>query len=206
MYKKLFIGKYDKSVLLSYIGVLSAGVGIILSFNGYISYAMICLIVSAICDLFDGKVARMCKTRDEMSKEYGKELDSLCDVVSFLVLPLSIVIAMAKNVNALWFIGLPLYVMCGVIRLSWFNSVTAKEEKIKFYTGVPVTYIALLLPLLYSIDLIFKINFVQVYIIALLVSAVLFVSNIKIPKPKGVWYIIFSVLALIVGTLILILG
>ena len=96
----VFIGKYNKSVILTYIGITLAVCGIIFSFLGNISNAMICLIFSGICDLFDGKIARLCK-RDEQEKEFGKQIDSLADVFLFLALPCVLGVELLK--------ALPLY-------------------------------------------------------------------------------------------------
>ena len=57
----MIIGKYNKSVILTYVGVTLSIIGIMFTMNQKIDYAMICLIFAGICDLFDGKIAKMCK-------------------------------------------------------------------------------------------------------------------------------------------------
>ena len=52
------IGIYDYTVILTYLSVCSAITGIFFSFNGYTFYAVICLMLSGLFDMFDGKVAR----------------------------------------------------------------------------------------------------------------------------------------------------
>ena len=66
----MFIGKYNKSVIVTYIGACLSIIGIYLTLNENISDAIICLIFAGICDLFDGIIARMCK-RDDVEKEFG---------------------------------------------------------------------------------------------------------------------------------------
>ena len=48
--------------------------------------AYLSLLISGICDMFDGKVARKCK-RNKKEKMFGIEIDSLADTVNFLLLP-----------------------------------------------------------------------------------------------------------------------
>ena len=72
----MFIAKWNKSVILSYVGLVFAIVGMYICVTtGNILHALSCLIVSGVCDLFDGKIARMCKrTKDEI--KFGIQLDS----------------------------------------------------------------------------------------------------------------------------------
>ena len=58
--KKLFLGYYNKSVILTYIGAISAVTGMAFSFSGKIKYTLICLLVCGVSDLFDGMIARRC--------------------------------------------------------------------------------------------------------------------------------------------------
>ena len=88
----MFIGKYDKSVIVTYLGTLSSMIGIYFVLGGEIpriTGAIICLMIAGICDLFDGTIARRCK-RTEEEKMFGVELDSLIDVVNFLAFPIII--------------------------------------------------------------------------------------------------------------------
>lgn len=201
----VFIGKYNKSVILTYIGITLAVCGIIFSFLGNISNAMICLIFSGICDLFDGKMARLCK-RDEQEKEFGKQIDSLADVFLFLALPCVLGVELLKALPLYFNIVFVIYVICGVIRLAWFNILASSDEHVKYFIGMPVAYIALVLPIIYSVGLIFKFNLSLVYFFIYLLFAILFIINVKISKPKGIWYIIFFILAIIVTIVIKMVG
>ena len=102
------IGKWNKSVILTYFGLTVAILGILLVLFGInIKYAFICLIVSGICDLFDGTIARRCK-RTKEEKAFGIELDSLVDVSSFIALPLVILVSINTRL-----IYLPIYIIYG---------------------------------------------------------------------------------------------
>lgn len=201
----VFIGKYNKSVILTYIGITIAVCGIIFSFLGNISNAMICLIFSGICDLFDGKIARLCK-RDEQEKEFGKQIDSLADVFLFLALPCVLGVELLKALPLYFNSVFVIYVICGVIRLAWFNILASSDQQVKYFIGMPVAYIALVLPIIYSVGLIFKFNLSLVYFFIYLLFAILFIINVKISKPKGIWYIIFFILAIIVTIVIKMVG
>lgn len=201
----VFIGKYNKSVILTYIGITIAVCGIIFSFLGNISNAMICLIFSGICDLFDGKIARLCK-RDEQEKEFGKQIDSLADVFLFLALPCVLGVELLKALPLYFNSVFVIYVICGVIRLAWFNILASSDQQVKYFIGMPVAYIALVLPIIYSVGLIFKFNLSLVYFFIYLLFAILFIINVKISKPKGIWYIIFFILAIIVTIVIKMMG
>ena len=62
----MFIGKYNKSVIITYTGVIAAVIGCYLAIvKAAPRYAVLCLIIAGLCDLFDGVFARMCKRNEE---------------------------------------------------------------------------------------------------------------------------------------------
>ena len=81
------IGFYDYTVILTYLSLVSAVLGMVCAHKGAFGWAMLCLFLSGFCDAFDGTVARTKKNRTEDEKAFGIQLDSLCDVVSFGVAP-----------------------------------------------------------------------------------------------------------------------
>ncbi|MBQ7274745.1 MAG: CDP-alcohol phosphatidyltransferase family protein [Clostridiales bacterium] len=201
----MIVGKWNKSVILTYAGLLLAVLGIFLAFTAEkITYSFCCLMVAGICDLFDGMVARRCK-RTEEEKMFGIELDSLVDVVSFIALPVCIFIAL--GFTSVWHLIIYLvYALFGVARLAYFNIATADSEKaVKYYIGLPVTYTALIFPLLYLLSAVFTdAVFVPVFTCGIVVVSVLEIVKIKVPKPKGIWYGIFGIMA--IGMLVIYLA
>lgn len=199
---KHIIGCYNKSVILTHIGVLAALVGIAFVQNRDI--ATICLIVAGICDLFDGAVARRCK-RNEQEKAFGVQLDSLADLISFGAFPFVFLLGVVPNETAFKVPAIAvgaIYVLAAVTRLGWFNITT--EENKGFYQGMPVTYSALIIAVIYPLSYLFGMRVMgAVYIGVYLVMAVLFVLNIKVKKPRKAAYIAFSILALAVTGLVL---
>lgn len=200
----MIIGKYNKSVILTYIGTAIAFAGIALATESYISVAMICLIFAGICDLFDGVIARRCK-RNDCEKEFGIQIDSLADTIDFLAFPTVLGLHLLNGIGILRYPILLLYILCGIIRLAWFNTSAAAKNNVTNYDGLPVTYSALIFPLLWLILGSFDGSFAGIiWAIAYTAVAILFVINIKIVKPRGMWYIVFGILAVIVTLLIFI--
>ena len=195
------IGKWNKSVILTYIGLAFGILGIALTLLGVkTKYALMCLMVAGVCDMFDGTVARRCK-RTKEEKEFGIELDSLVDTINFLALPLVIVISLN---NKLYY--LPFYVMYaifGVARLANFNISTPKNNKpVSYYTGLPVTMAAMIFPLVYLLSLIIKENiFLHIMNITTGITGLLFVLKIKVPKPNLISSIFLLLITIIATTL-----
>lgn len=190
---KLFLGYYNKSVILTYIGAAAAISGMALSFIGEMKYAMLCLIVCGVSDLFDGMIARRCK-RSDAEKEFGIQIDSLTDMVSFAVFPVVLSVAMG---NTEWYHTLIyiIYVLAAITRLGFFNVSASTETVTKFYTGLPVTFASLIVVSAYIIGSIFSIT--QIILpVCLFVTALLFVLKIKIAKPRGIAYLLLGLLAI----------
>ena len=190
---KLFLGYYNKSVILTYIGAAAAISGMALSFIGEMKYAMLCLIVCGVSDLFDGMIARRCK-RSDAEKEFGIQIDSLTDMVSFAVFPVVLSVAMG---NTEWYHTLIyiIYVLAAITRLGFFNVSASTETGTKFYTGLPVTFASLIVVSAYIIGSIFSIT--QIILpVCLFVTALLFVLKIKIAKPRGIAYLLLGLLAI----------
>ena len=134
----VIIGKYNKSVILTYIGGIFALFGMIFAIIDNLQYSLICLMLAGICDLFDGKIARMCK-RTDIEKEFGKQIDSLVDVFSFVALPCVIAIKLFLNINIWLCIIMIFYLLSGIIRLAWFNIISSKEEAVKLVKETSIT-------------------------------------------------------------------
>ena len=203
----MFIGKWNKSVYLTYISLGFAILGIYLATAlGKTHLALMCLMCCGICDMFDGKIARACK-RNKEEIAFGIELDSLVDLVCFGVLPIVIYISLGFTewYNVISFILLG---VAGVARLAYFNITleeTNKDQAVKYYSGLPVTFTALIIPLIYLISYLIPTSIHPIYFpIIMFIISILNVLNIKIKKPTTKIYPVFIILAIIV--LILFLG
>lgn len=200
----MFIGVYGASVVLTYLGLAFAVVGMVLAFLGHIPTAIMCLILAGVCDMFDGTVARACK-RTEHEKKFGIQIDSLVDTVSFGVFPVILGICMGytSKINILIYV---FFVLAAVIRLAYFNVMAEEKtllskkdkQKVTYYTGLPVTSAAIIIPFTYNLNIFLSQRvFDKAYPLVMLITAILFILNIKIKKPTGIWFVICSILAAI---------
>ena len=183
------IGFYDYTVILTYLSVVSAFVGMVSAYKGAFGAAMLCLFLSGFCDAFDGTVARTKKNRTEDEKAFGIQLDSLCDVVSFGVAPAFACYCMGVD-TLVGMVILCIYCICAVIRLAFFNVMEAKRQQTeggsnKVYRGLPVTSSSLIFPVFYLLrNLLPGKGFeVSLYLLCAL-TAFLFVLDFRVKKPN----------------------
>lgn len=180
--------------LVSFSGAIFALSALLLAIRGHVSFAMIGLILAGLCDLFDGLVARRYPPEEDEAL-IGGQLDSLNDVLCFGVLPIVIVDAMLKSV---WvFPVYAVYMLCVLLRLAYFNTfgTAESEEGQAYYTGLPVTYAAMVLPLLGILPALWPILTWPVMLTALLALSGLYIYKQLIPKPYGRAYLAFPALA-----------
>lgn len=207
----MFIIKLKKSVMMTYLGVICGIASMTFAFTKmafveveYMRYSLILLIFAGICDMYDGKIARMCK-RTEEEKEFGIQIDSLADTINFVVLPIVIMLSLGMT-SILDVIVYVIFAICGISRLAVFNCSANLDGPVAFYTGLPVTTTAIFYPLLGLLhgqipENIFK----CIYLIATIIIAILFIAKIKVPKiKKTIYFIIFPVMAAIVSVLLLV--
>ncbi|MDE7363903.1 MAG: CDP-alcohol phosphatidyltransferase family protein [Ruminococcus sp.] len=194
------IGFYSYTVILTYMGLASAIAGIFFAGGLYgdiphPTYAIVCLMISGLCDMFDGKVARTKKNRTDDEKNFGIQIDSLCDAICFGVLPSVIGYSVGLNTLA----DLPfliLFPLCAVIRLAYFNVTEESRQKKtsevrKVYEGLPVTSVALIFPLIYSFQKDIGESFPLVYEAFMLIIAIAFITRFKVKKPAMKTMLIF---------------
>ena len=151
------------------------------SIDGNFNLAVTLILLAAILDALDGRVARLIKG----TSEFGKELDSLTDFVSFGIAPVLILYFWELNSYGKlgWAIAL-IYSVCCVLRLARFNLTQVEnnqEWKNNFFEGVPSPAggILILTPLIYelaNLNLNLNIKSVTPYLTVLI--ALLLVSKI----------------------------
>lgn len=101
-------------------------------------HALFALMVAAICDTLDGRVARLLKG----TSQFGAELDSLADLVSFGVAPALVLYLWTLNTGGpLGWVAVLIFPCCSALRLARFNTALADENPppfaASFFTGVP---------------------------------------------------------------------
>ena len=182
-----FLGVYNYTVILTYLSLVSAVVGMTLSSAGRHTAAVICLLFAGLCDAFDGTVARSKKDRTDDEKSFGIQQDSLCDVVSFGVFPamLSFQLGVAGILGR---VILALYCICGVMRLAYFNVQETKRQQVeeggnKSFRGIPITSASIIIPLTYCLKYVLSARaFPIVLQVVLLLMAFLFILDFHVPK------------------------
>lgn len=198
------IGFYDYTVVLTYLSLCSAIVGMYSAFTGHMHLAIFFLALCGLLDTFDGKVARTKKNRTEDEKRFGIQIDSLCDIVSFGVLP--VVICYHGGMNTIYgMVILAFYCLAGLIRLAFFNVMEEKRqeetsENRKYYQGLPITSIAVILPLIYLSSALLHQYFLPVLNVGMLLTGFLFIRNFKFRKPTNKE---IAVLIVIVGAAVM---
>ena len=208
------IGYYNYTVVLTYLSLVSAGLGITITLmgNGHPFLGTFFLLFCGLCDAFDGEVARRKKNRTEDEIKFGVQIDSLSDLVAFGVLPAIIgEVLVWENpeysmvpklhtgnvldflVPLLCFLVMMLYVLMAMIRLAYFNVMEEKRQKEeggkrKSYTGLPVTSAALIFPFVMLLQFMTPLDMTVVYYCVMVLVGYLFVSKIQVQKPgvKGV--------------------
>ena len=124
------------------------------SIDGNFSLAVTLILLAAILDALDGRIARLIKG----TSEFGKELDSLTDFVSFGIAPVLILYFWELNIYGKlgWAIAL-IYSVCCVLRLARFNLTKTNNQpewKNNFFEGVPSPAggLLILMPLIYDLS------------------------------------------------------
>lgn len=118
--------------------VLAAFLGLIMAHKGQFNSCAIAILVSAVLDGMDGKIARLTHS----ASDFGVQLDSLADVIAFGVTPAYMVYFW--QLQELDRIGLAVsffFIACGAMRLARFNVMAASGGSggsKKFFVGLPI--------------------------------------------------------------------
>ena len=123
------------------------------SIDGNYSLAVIFILLAAILDALDGRIARLIKG----TSEFGKELDSLTDFVSFGIAPVFILYFWElNNYGKLGWVITLIYSVCCVLRLARFNLTKIDDQQLwrsNYFEGVPSPAggILILMPLIFEL-------------------------------------------------------
>ena len=166
--------------MLTLIGVCIGLTSIRFALDGSYEFAIIAIIIAAVIDGLDGRIARLIKGTSKV----GKELDSLTDMISFGVAPAFIMYFWKLNELGRfgWLVCL-IYVICVALRLARFNVNTGGEPSWRdnFFEGVPSPAggILVLTPLIFSMSSIevFKIDHAIIVPIFFIVTSFLLISK-----------------------------
>ncbi|MDD6825904.1 MAG: CDP-alcohol phosphatidyltransferase family protein [Oscillospiraceae bacterium] len=193
------IGYYDYTVVLTYIGMLSAVSGIFMVMNQNYILAVILLMAAGLCDMFDGAVAST-KKRSVSEKRFGIQIDSLSDLISFGVLPAVFVYQLSGRKVHCGIIS-ALFILAALIRLAFFNVLEEERQSIdpgskSFFLGVPVTTIAIILPIVYTLFVKCLLKHTFWFTLMLVVTGIGFITPVKIKKPESLGKVIILVIGI----------
>lgn len=119
---------------ITIMGLFCGFYSIIASLNGNFTHAASATLVAFIFDGLDGKIARLMNA----TSDFGIQLDSLSDLVSFGVAPGILVYKWAlEPYGRLGWMAAFLFVACGALRLARFNVMTKKIDP-RYFIGLPI--------------------------------------------------------------------
>ena len=146
---------------------------IIFALDNNLRIATAMVMLSVLMDTLDGRVARRLKA----DSNFGKELDSLSDIISFGLAPAVLVyIVVFQFYLSFWGIWISaFFVLCGALRLARFNTLPSTDH----FVGVPITFADGFMALL----LLFSNTLPALtYPIIMVVLGILMVSSVRVPK------------------------
>ena len=147
------------------------------------------VVFASFLDNIDGKIARLLKS----NSNFGVELDSLSDLISFGVTPAIIVYLWSKSlmIDGVWAMVI-FYAICSSSRLAKFN-ITSHENKsekdIRFFSGIStpaaagLTLLPMMLNFRFNVEIFLNEYFIKFY---LLIPSILMITNIPTFSLKGI--------------------
>ncbi len=158
-----------------YLTLANAAAGLIAIISALLAFTLapfFFILAAVFFDFMDGKIARKTRKADD----FGKQLDSLADVVSFAVAPAVLVIVFSFH-DAIAVLAGIIYVCAGLLRLASYN--LQKEQGV--YFGLPIPLAALFVALVFYAS---YYSFVPSYFswLALLTASVLMLSRFPLKK------------------------
>jgi len=172
-------------VSLSWIDFLTLGslllssTGLFFAFRSMLTLSMGLMLLAMFVDMVDGVIARQFK----LESEFGKYLDSFCDVFTYLALPLFILFQFGMQ-DVFSLLSLFTFLTCGFLRLSRFNIIGAVEEAgIKYHLGLQVIWSHLFVVLAFPVWRMFGERARYPLAAILLVISFFMIRNLRFPKP-----------------------
>ncbi len=176
----------DLPNICSLAGLLCAVLAIYYAILGIFAAAMIGLIWAVFFDWSDGIIARRLQGRNDKQREFGGQLDSLIDIVSFSICPAIILLSYGEF--SPWFLpGAFIIVATGVLRLSYFNVFGLIDKST--YMGLALDNNVIILTGAFIFNgMVEQTIFTAALYIMLMVMAAFNVAPVRTPKFAGRWY------------------
>ena len=180
--------------VISILNLVFGFLAILMVLDNHMTYASLCILVAVVFDSVDGWVSRKLDRDDKFG--FGKNIDSLADIVSFGVAPSVLLYYMGLGISDwagyLMAIIAVLTLICGMLRLTRYNVIS---DKINYhgFVGFPIPGTAIIIATYYLSGL-FN---VAVAAILMLFAAYLMISTIRYPKVDNYYVIGFGALMIL---------
>jgi CDP-diacylglycerol--serine O-phosphatidyltransferase len=181
----------DLPNICSLAGLLCAVLGIYCAILGKFPVAIIVVLWAVLLDWADGIIARQITGRTDHHRDFGVQLDSLIDIVSFGVFPAIFLLSYGKF--SPWFLpGAFLIVTTSVIRLSYFNIFGLIDDKT--YRGLALDNNVIILAFVFLFEGFLNHTVFSIILYALLMVFLVFnLAPIRTPKFAGKWFYVLMV-------------
>ncbi len=175
----------DLPNIISLLGLLCAVFGIYFAIEGNFLPSVIAVLWAVLFDWFDGIIARKIKGRTKEQGDFGGQLDSLIDIVSFGILPAILLLSYGNY--SVWFMpGAFIIIATSAIRLSYFNVFGLLDSKT--YKGLALDNNVLILAFIFLFESFFSHTTFSIIIYTLLIIlSALNLSSIPTLKFGGKW-------------------
>ncbi len=179
-------------------------------------YGAVAILLAAVFDALDGKIARL----SGATSKFGVQYDSLADLVSFGVAPALLAFSWAlRPYGRFGWLAAFIFVVCGALRLARFNVMSASGET-KYFKGLPIPAAASMIALTILLYLrLIETGWIKdiVILIMIYVLAFLMVSSIRYfslkeldlarRKPFGTFiFVVFSIIVILMEPIIVLSG
>ncbi|MEW6069092.1 MAG: CDP-diacylglycerol--serine O-phosphatidyltransferase [Candidatus Thermoplasmatota archaeon] len=185
--------------LITLANALLGALAIMYIFDGACRLGACLILICIIVDGLDGKIARLLKKESE----FGRYLDSLADSISFCLAPAVLLYksyyslergsAFYNLENAIVIVSIVFIIGFGILRLARFAY--EKEDKLKFFIGLPTPALAFFIVILYNL-----LN-VPAIMIPICIISFFMILKLKYPKIEGLYYTATGLTAVILGLL-----
>ena len=173
--------RFNIANMVTYSNISLGVVAIYFILQGDFSTAIILAWLAGGLDIIDGRLAR----KYNLSCEYGVQLDSYADFISFVIMPSFLLFYALQKSNTIELVVSGViflyYIISGLRRLVEFNIQSEAGEVSKYFVGVPTPLGAILLwglYLLYSYTIV-----TNIFLLLLIVGAIAYLLNSKVKIP-----------------------
>ena len=161
--------------MLTYLNLTMGMLAIVFIISEKYMLSALLILLAALMDRLDGKLAR----KLDVESDFGKELDSLCDLISFGVAPAILMWSFhMADFGVLGFLIVALFAISGAYRLAFFN-ITDFDG---FYMGIPITLCGGIVALMALYSLNYATNIYVLGLVMLFLSYAMVSKRIKLKK------------------------